>query len=165
MIAWLPLLVSLTFAQPQSPIQATYGYSRATTSGIPEGRGVAASPNRPISTSYFIYVVVRKGVEPSVRGVWLNDAFHEATLQKVPAPVTVDQNPVVPTGKKETLVPATSSDVYQVCPTGERRWTAANDTERRLTRENEVVVFIESNGATWYAPVKALKRLPPVPGR
>ncbi len=159
------IVAALVLVSADSPVCRTFAYSRATTPGIPAGRGVAADPGRAVSTTYFVYVAVPKGTRPSVRGAWLKGVYYAATLRKVPSPVTVEHDAAVPTGKKDVLVPATRSDVYQVSPAEEKAWTPASDAERRLTQDNEVVVFLEVNRATVYCPVKVITALAPTPGK
>jgi len=161
------LCLAVALAHPagctSSPVEKTLAYSRQTTPGIPEGGSVAASPGRTVHTSYFIYLVLRKGTVPSVAGVWLKGKYYAATLQKVSSPVLVEHDPAVPTGKKDTLVPATSSAVYQLHPAEEKPWRPKDEVERRLTEDNEVVGFLQANGSTWYSPVKTITPLRPAP--
>ena len=161
----MAIALGLSPSLSSSPVQNTYAYSRATTAGIPPGGGVGASPERAPSTVHFVYVVLRRGTTPSTCGVWLKGTYHGARLQKVTSPVTIDVNPAVPTGQRETLVPKTASDVYQVSPTEPKPWAPETDADRQVTRDNEVVVFVQANGATWHGTVKTIRVLAPVPGQ
>ena len=94
----------------QSPVKKTLAYSRGTISGVPGG----ASSQNPFPTSYFIYVIIKKGAAISVTGACLHGKWHHARLVKVDSPVSVDHDVSVPTGKKDVLVKKTIDDVYQV---------------------------------------------------
>jgi hypothetical protein len=162
----LSLLAAVGLAAPETAcnVEETIAYSRDTTPGIPPGEGVAASPDKPLLTTYFIYLVVAKGTVPSVSGVWLKAKHYAVTLRKVTPPVMVEHDPAVPTGEKDTLVPATSSDVYQLLPGDERPWSPKGDDERQLTRANELVVFLRDGGSVRYCTVRSIKRLRPAAG-
>jgi hypothetical protein len=165
MTAPVALAIALGLAESNSPVQGAYAYSRATTPGIPPGEGVAASPQRAISTSLLVYVVLRKGTDPSSCGLWLRGAYYSARLQKVASPVTTDANPALPTGQRETLVPKTASDVYRVSPTGPKPWAPKTDADREAIADNEVVVFVQASGATWHGTARTVKVLNPEPGQ
>lgn len=165
MTASVLLAIALGLAQSNSPVQGTYAYRRATTPGIPPGGGVAASPERATATADFVYVVLRKGTRPSSCGVWLKGTYYGATLQKVASPVTIDVNPAVPTGQRETLVPKTDSDVYRVSLRELKPWVPETDADRQATRDNEVVVFLQASGKRWHGTAREIKRLHPVPGQ
>ena len=158
------LAVGTPPAQPGCPVERMIAYSRDTTPGIPSGNGTSAPHGRRIHTSYFIYLVVGRGTVPSVSGVWLRGTYYAATLERVTPPVVVARDTAVPTGEKDTLVPATSSDVYRL-HTGEAHdWSPENGDETELTRSNELVVFVETSGETAYCPVRTIKRLFPSAG-
>jgi len=160
----LLLAAAASPATLECPVEEIVAYSRDTTPGIPPGPGVATAA--PVSTTYFIYLIVGKqqGTVPAVSGVWLKGKYLAATLRKVTPPVQVDQDVAVPTAGRETLVPATTSDVYQLQPGGEQPWRPRNDDERALTNRYPLVVFIESGQGTRCCPVAAVKRLRPTAG-
>ena len=161
----LRMALALGATSAESLMTEGFAYSRETVPGIPEGPGVSASSGRSLETAWFIYVVVRDASVPTEASVWLKGKHYSATLRKVASPVLVEHDPVVPTGKKDTLVPATSAPVYQVLPAEERSWSPANDAEKQLTQHNEVVVFLRAERASHRVPIKAVKPLRPAPGR
>jgi hypothetical protein len=79
--------------------------------------------------------------------------------------VRVANDAAVPTGESIVLVPKTSSDVYEVRLGDEARRTPASDEERRLAREDELVVVLQANGSARYCTVKTITRLPPAAGQ
>ncbi|MBI3789150.1 MAG: hypothetical protein HY276_12975, partial [Ignavibacteriales bacterium] len=145
----------------QSPVKKTYAYSRHTTPGIPEDT-IREAPRKPLLTSHFIYVVVKKDAALSVRNVWLQGKYYAASLRKVNSPVVIDRDAAVPTGKKDTLVGKTSDDLYQVELAEESNWTPKNDAEKKLVQSNEVVVFLEAGKVSCYGSAKKIKNLRPV---
>lgn len=151
------ILIGTPSPKTACPVENMFAYSRDTTSGIPS--------SAPISTSYFIYFVVEKDSRPNVRCVWLKGKHYTVTMRKVDSPVLVDREPAVPTGEKHVLVPATSSDVYELLLENESARSPKNDDEKRLTRDNELVVFLRVGQATRYCPVKTITRLPAVAGQ
>jgi hypothetical protein len=157
-VVGLPLVLALALGTSASPVKETLAYSREMTSGIP-GDSVGGLPGRNIHTSYFIYVVLVRDAAPTAASVWVKGKYYGATLQKVSSPIVVDRDPAVPTGKKDTLVPATSSAVYQVDPNEEEAFMPKNGLETRFTSSNEVVVFLHANKAVWYGTVKTITPL------
>jgi len=162
----LCVLLSAGLSTPATgcPVEATIAYSRDTTPGIPQGPGVTGSPGEAVLTTYFIYVVVGKGTVPSVSGLWLKGAYYAARLEKVRSPVLVEHDTAVRTGEKDTLVPATSSDVYQLHPGEKHAWSPSSEGETQLTRNNELVVFVDAGGSRGACPVPTIKRLLPAAG-
>lgn len=148
----------------QSPVKKTFAYSRQTTSGIPEGDSVRGVTQKPLLTSYFIYIVVKKDAPLSIRTTWVQGKYYDATLRKVNSPVLVDRDVAVPTGKKDTLVGKTSGSVYQVELKEEKSWTPKDDAEKKLMQSNEVVVFLEAGQSIWYGSVRKIKTLHPAFG-
>lgn len=161
----LALLAELVLlgAGSDPAMKEAFAYSRDTLSGVPDMAG--HTPGRVMETAYFIYVVLPKGSAPTAANVWIKGKDYTATLQKVVAPVLVEHDPVVPTGEKDTLVPATSSDVYQVLPSGEKSGNLRDEADRQLLQDNEVVVFIQSAGSIWRFSVKTVKPLEPASGQ
>ena len=154
--------IALAFALAASgtPMKDGFAYSRETLSGIP---GDATSAARSLETTYLIYVVVPKGKAPRDATVWLKGKHHAATLKRVSTPVEVEQDPALPSGKKDTLVPATASAVYQVIP-GEEQ-APGDDAGRQATNGNDVVVCLRSDGSERRVVIKDIKPLRPAPGR
>ena len=139
----LCLLLLPAGVMAQSPVSQALAYSRRTIAGIP---GHDALP-----MSYYIYVVVKRGTAVTLRGVCVRGERYAATLRSVKAPVSVDHDVGVPTGKRDTLVGKTSDDVYQVVvtePSG-----SCGKGEAELALHNDVVVCLTSRAATWYALV------------
>jgi hypothetical protein len=147
----LCLLLLPAGVMAQSPVRQAFAYSRTTVAGIP---GHAALP-----TSYYIYVVVKRGAAVTLRAVCLRGSRYAATLRRVDAPVSVDHDVGVPTGKRDTLVAKTSDDVYQVDltePTG-----SCGKVQADLARHHEVVVCLTSGAAMWYGLVAKIVPLSP----
>ena len=102
-------------AQPASV--ASYGYVRETLSGIPAtdaGGAPGATPGARLPPDYYIYIEVAKGRSVAANWIWLRGQYHRCSLQKTSVPVQIDVDETVPTGAKETIVPATVNDVYRV---------------------------------------------------
>lgn len=148
------------------PVRDVFAYSRETLPGIPPGPGVEASPERSLETTYFIYVVLQPHSVPTAASVWLEHTLHEATLEEVATPVTIERNPAVPTGERITLVPATSSPTYRVLPGEERPGSSAADAEAEAEtiRDHDAVVVLTIAGADWPVPVETIEPLPAAPG-
>jgi hypothetical protein len=97
----------------QSPIKETLAYSRDTASP-PSGNSTSSAQPAAAKTDYLIYVVVTKGTIVSASSACVLGKAYAATLQKVDSPVMVERDPADPTGTKDTLVKATSDDVYHI---------------------------------------------------
>jgi len=145
----------------QSPVISTYAYSRNTIPGIPEGASAGGSPKNAFPTSYFIYVVVKRGTVLSVSRVWVKGKYYAATLQKVDSPVLIEHDAAVPTGKSDTLVGKTSGDVYRVVLAEGKSWNANDDAAKGLKRNNEVVVFLKAGQSTYYGKARTIRALQP----
>jgi hypothetical protein len=159
-LAWL---LAFTLAGGGSPMKEGFAYSRDTLAGIP---GQGSPTPRSLDTTYFIYVLQKKGsAPPRDASVWLKGKHHAAVLKKVGTPVLVEHDPVVPTGKKDTLVPATRADVYQVIPGEPQDRSPADDAERQTVDSNDVVVCLSSDGSSRRVPIKDVQVLRPAPGR
>ena len=141
----------------QSPVKATFAYSRSTIPGIP-GAGPAQSP---FPVSYFIYVVIKKDAAISVESVGLRGKWHSATLKKVDSPVQVEHDTAVPTGKKDTLVGKTSDDVYQVEIGEAKEPVQKSQAADKLSQRYEVVVCLRSGKSQWHGLVKKIVALHP----
>lgn len=143
-----------------SPLKDGFAYSRETLGGIPGSSG------RSLETRYFVYVVLPKGsAAPTAATVWLKGRRHAATLEKVRTPVEVPHDPVVTTGIKDTLVPATASAVYQVVPGDPIEATAEDDAERQAARDNDVLVCLSTGHSVRQVAIKSLRALPPAQGQ
>jgi hypothetical protein len=151
-------------AQPASV--ASYGYVRETLPGIPAtdaGGAPGAKPGARLPPDYYIYIEVAKGRSVAANWIWLRGEYHRCSLQRTSAPVRVDVDEAVPTGEKETLVPATVNDVYRVAvgdlmgsapPSGQGASPAAG---------SEAVVSLTIDKATSEVAI-GLKRLKPRAG-
>ena len=145
----------------QSPVISTYAYSRSTIPGIPEDGSAGSSPKNVFPTSYFIYVVVKKGTVLSVSRVWVKGKCYAAALQKVDSPVLIEHDAAVPTGKTDTLVGKTSDDVYHVVLAEAKSRNANDDAAKGLKRDNEVVVFLKAGQSTYYGKARTIRALQP----
>jgi hypothetical protein len=153
----LLLVVSGDLAAQSGPVKATFGYSREIISGIPSSPGREQPKQLP--NSYFIYVVVKRGLIISDATVYLRGDKYKATLKKVDTPLLIDHDPSVPTGRKDTLVPKTSDDVYEVEP--EEHEESKDPTGEQLARRNQAVVVLRSGQDKLYGVVRELTRLRP----
>lgn len=144
----------------QSPVMQTLAYSRETIPGTPVSR-YGGSGQNPFPTSYYLYVVVKKGTAISTTGVRVQGKWHAAALRRVVSPVLLEHDPSVPTRKKDTLVGETSDDVYQV---EVRPQETANCKEHAPDKfpEFDVVVCLKSGGASWYGLARKIVVLSPV---
>ena len=104
-----------------------HGYGRAMLSGIPGDAPVGSLP-----TTFYLYVEVPPGSRVATKWVRLRGVFYGCRLQKVATPVTVDSDPVVPTGKKVVLVDRTANDaaVLSPCARDAPRWREAQQIPR-----------------------------------
>lgn len=141
----------------ESPVKATLAYSRETIPGTPTGN--SGQVQNPFPTSYLIYVVVQKGTPVSATGACVQQKCYKTTLSKVGSPVTIDQDPNVPTGKKDVLVQKTEDDVYKVELQGPHD-TGSQDC-KKLASDNAVTIFLESGGTKWRAVAKKIVPLRP----
>jgi hypothetical protein len=147
----------------QAPI-AAYGYVRATLPGIP---GMAAGDQnlRPgqeaFAPKYRIFVAVKSGSRVAAKWAWVRDKAYDCALSKVRTPVIVDRDVAVKTDKKETLVPKTSDDVYEIVLRAPRPQTELSAQEQMLASGNEAVVALVLDNAPAYATVRSLVALPP----
>ena len=155
------LLIVLTASQlmAQSPVVQTLAYSRATLPGIPSGNNTGAAPN-VLPASYFIYLVVKKGITVSLNGLCLNGQSYSGSLRKVDSPVTLLHHSAVPTGMTDTLVPATLDDVYQV-QLGSQKHGPCEIRAKMLSENNQVIVCLNSGQSRWYAVAKNIAPLEP----
>jgi hypothetical protein len=153
-LLFLIAVADYSVAQTQK-VQAV-AYSRDTTPGIPTGLG--GPDNNPLPVRYYIYVAVEKGTPVSVSSVCLKWQSYAASLKKVTSPVLVPHDPNVPTEAKDTLVPKTQDEVYQV-NLQEQTGPACDDRAQLLARDNEVVVVLKSRGTPLYAPAKTIVAL------
>jgi hypothetical protein len=154
-------VVFLCAAMAQTPI-TTFGYSRATIPGIPGMAGQRLSPGANVfAPQYYIYVLVKPGSQIVAKWAWVQGKTYDCALRRVGAPVVVDSDVAVKTEKKETLVPKTSDDVYQVVLGALRSQTELSEGERKLTAANEAVVALVLGSAPEYATVASLKALTP----
>jgi hypothetical protein len=141
----------------QAPKVQAVAYSRSTTPGIPTGPGGPA--DNPLPVRYYIYVTVKKGTPVSVSSICLKGQSYAASLKKVTSPVVVPHDLNAPTEAKDTLVPKTQDEVYQV-NVQEQTGPACEERAQLLARDNEVVVALKSGGTTLYAPTKTIVALP-----
>ena len=155
-LSLLFLIAVIECSVAQTPNIQVVAYSRVTTPGIPTGPGGPAI--NPLPVSYYIYVTVKKGTPVSVSSVCLKGQSYAASLTKVTSPVVVPHDLNVPTQAKDTLVPKTQDEVYQV-NVQEQTGPACEDRAQSLARENEVVVALKSGETTLYAPAKTIVAL------
>jgi len=156
-IGLLFLLVFATSVIAQSPVKETLAYSRDTIPGIP---GVSPSQN-PFPTSYYIYVVIKKGAPILATGACVRGKSYAATLKSVGSPVLIERDPGVPTGEKEILVKRTPDDVYQV-ELGEPRGSVCKESaEEKVAQPSEVEVFLKSGEAKWCGRAEKIVPLHP----
>ncbi len=149
------------FAPAQLPMISTYAYSRHTIPGIPECSRAEGSPKTALPTSYFIYVVVKKGTPLSVRGAWVKGRCYSATLQRVASPVLIEHDTAVPTGRTDMLVRKTSDDVYRVVLAAEESCKGGDEAASELKRHNEVVVSLNAGQSRRYGTARTVRALQP----
>lgn len=150
------LLLLTTSVMAQSPVKETIAYSRQTIPGIPGNDSGARAPQNPFPTSYFIYVVVKRGAVISTTGVLLQGKRYDATLKRVDSPVLIEHDVSVPTGKRDTLVKKTPDDVYHVELEEPRSPDGEEHAEDSLARRFEVVVCLKSRQSSWYGLVRKI---------
>lgn len=155
----LVFLFATSCAMAQPPIVEVVAYSRSTTPGIPPDPN-APSANNPFPVKYFIYVIVKKGTPVSIAGVCLKGQSYSAKLERVPSPVVVPHDVNVPTDVKDTLVPKTQDDVYQVS-LQEQGGAACENRPADLAQNQEVVVSLKSGKSLVYGAAKTIVALSP----
>ncbi len=163
-IAGLGAALLLGHGGMDSPIKEVVAYSREVQPGIPSGPGVEASPERSLETLYFVYVVMRQNSVPTAASVWLKGKLHDAVLEEVSTPVSVERDPVVPNDDRITLVLETSSPTYRILLGEEHPGRRKNEAENDAARDDDLVVVLTIAGTRWCASVETIERLPPVPG-
>jgi len=150
----------------QSPVINTYAYSRKTISGI-KGEADRADSGRkqnvnPFPIRYFLFFSTSKGTGITISGVWLRGKYYTASLQKVNTPVLLGPNGVnIGMEQKDTLITATSDDVYAIQLGAAQSWEPQNDMEIKLTQNNQLVVFLQSNNTACYGFSNDIKSLHP----
>lgn len=151
-------------AQPASV--AAYGYVRETLPGIPGTNAAGAAVANPthLPIDYYIYVEVAKGRSVAVNWIWLLGQYHRCSLQKATAPVLIDADEAVPTGRKETLVPATVNAVYRVVVGDLTASPYASGQEEPKAAGNDAVVSLTIDRITREVAVRTLKHLNPKAG-
>lgn len=162
----VPLLLVLALTaglMAQSPIKETLAYSRDTTRGIPGPNGTSASP-QPIKVEYYIYIVVKKGMSVSASTACVRGQSYDARLEKVESPVLVEHDTAIPTGIKDTLVRATSDDVYQVLLGSPQHADCVEAGTAKLDGSHQVVVPLKSGQSTWYSLADKIVPLRPAAG-
>ena len=157
----LLVLTMATSCAAQSPVKETLAYRRETVRGAPGSGSGAASSQNPFPTSYFIYVVIKKGTAVSLAGVCVHRKFYDATWNRVESPVLIEHDVSVPTGEKDTLVKKTSDDVYQVELGQQKSPECKEQGKEKLAQRNEVVVFLKSGRSIWYGVVEKIVPLHP----
>ena len=155
-------------ADSDSPVVATYGYSRARLPGIPgkpgdaavaEGASVGGLP--PV---YHLYVAVRKGAAVSSTHAWVAGRYYGCRLVRVVTPVKVGEDPVVPSGMQVTLVPARVDDVYEVVLGDADPARRPTSVEQPLVSANDVVIALMLRDAVVPAVIRSLQALKPSAG-
>jgi len=152
-------------AQPTSV--AAYGYVREMLPGIPTadaGRAPGGSPVARLPPDYYIYIEVPKGRSVAGNWIWLRGHYHRCSLKPTNSPVQIDADAAVPTGVKETLVPPTANDVYQVLVGSAMTETPPTGQAPTLAAGNDVVVSLTIDKTTQDVRIKELKSLKPKAG-
>lgn len=127
-----------------------------TTGGQKLGPGAEV-----FAPQYYIYLAVKPGSQLVAKWAWVLGKTYDCALKRVGAPVIVDSDVAVKTGKKETLVPKTPDNVYQVALGALKPQTEFSKGEQELTTGNEAVIALALNGAPAYAAIRSIKALPP----
>jgi hypothetical protein len=154
--ALLILMPALVTAQTATV--KTYAFSRTIIPGAP--------PNEPrpvFPKEYYIYIVLPAGTAPKIRGLWLDNKYHKATLQPVASPVAAPDNPAVNYGAPDTLVPATRQQVYQVIPGGVFKMPLATKGEKSIMQRQALVVFLIAGKKYLYGRLATIQKLPDLP--
>ena len=144
----------------QSPVEETIAYSQSTISGVPGNEGGGPSPNA-VPTTYFIYVVVKKGTKVSLTGVCVQGKSYDGTLKRVQTPVKIENDANVPTGGKDILVKKTPDDVYQVELRQAKICDCKDYGKNKLAQRDGVVVRLKSDESSWYGCIEKITPLRP----
>lgn len=144
----------------ETPAIQVLAYSRSTTPGIPMQKSDASSTNSPFPLKYFIYVVVKKGTQVFGGAACVKGQSYSAKLERVSSPVVVPHDPNVPTDRKDTLVPKTEDDVYQL-ELQEPGGAACENRPAALADNQEVVVSLKSGKGVLYGAAKTIVALTP----
>ncbi len=162
-LAGLAAVVFVGSSMAQTQITA-YGYLRATLPGIP---GIASGDPKPglgvevFAPEYHIFAAVRPGSHIIAKWAWVRGKNYSFALSKVITPVVVNRDVAVKTDRKETLVPKTSDDVYEIVLGAVQSLTELSKEEQKLEASNEAVVAVVLDNAPAYATVRSLIALPP----
>jgi hypothetical protein len=159
---FLPLffLFATSCAMAQPPAIEVMAYSRSTIPGIPPEKSDAPAANNPFPVKYFIYVIVKKGTPVFDAAVCLKGQSYSATLERVSSPVVVPHDPNVPTDRKDTLVPKTQDDVYQL-DLQEQGGTACEKRPAGLGQNDEVTISLKSGKSVLHGTAKTIVALTP----
>jgi hypothetical protein len=163
LVASLLVLTLAGSLMAQSPVKETLAYSRETTRGIPGPSSASASQN-PIKVDYYIYIVVEKGMAVSASTACVRGKSYSVRLQKVETPVRVEHDAAVPTGMKDTLVKASSDDVYQVVLESPQNLDCPETGSPKHDGTHQVVVPVKSGESTWYSLTDKIVPLRPAAG-
>jgi len=166
-MAFLGAMATFTVmtACAEPPSLAAFGYFRQILPGIPAAPGPAAGNQRPgLPPEYFLYVEVAPGGRASVDWAAIRGEYYSASLRRVNTPVLIDEDAAVPTGKKETLVPNSRNDVYQVVLGDKRAGNPRDEKAAALVRRNDFAARITTDDTHAYAVVKTLTALRPKAG-
>lgn len=153
-------------AEGAAPI-TTYAYVREMSPGLPDTQAqhpTGARQGYVLPAEYFLYVEVAPGRQVAASWLSLRGQYHGCALQKVASPVLIDSDSAVPTGQKETLVPKTANNVYQVAIGASLTQVPAGAEARKLAAEYDAVVAMMVDGSVTYAVAKSLRALRPKAG-
>jgi hypothetical protein len=165
---FLMVLFSLFAGQlfPQNPVIKSYAFSRNVIAGV--RKVTSFNKDNPeeqkpgtFTTSYFLYLEVKKEFKFSVTMIWLKDRYFSVTCQKITAPVLIEGTMSVVNKQRDTLVNKTANDVYEIKPEKEIFPNSKESSAFTHTGSNEVVFFLKSCYKNYCSTVRKIKILEP----
>jgi hypothetical protein len=136
-----------------------YGFVREAHPGtIPKGTQENGNEIRANTgaAEYLVYISGPAGSRIYPVEIWIKGKRYDARIEKLSAPVTIDQN-----GEKKTLVASSEGSVMRLYPeeAGTRK---VNLNVKSRVSANDVVVVYKMNGKFYTASLKKLEQLEPV---
>jgi hypothetical protein len=165
---FLIILPFVVIAQTNSCTIKIHGYSRsilggaAPTDEIEMGSNVVKSGANNSNKEYYIYLTSCYTTSVTITSVWINGNGYSAKAVKSKSPVVLTNTSLSTKGIRETLVPKTSSPVWELRLSPDDTMLKPSSTIQRTINSNAVVIMGIAKGKKFTSTLKALKGLQPV---
>jgi hypothetical protein len=161
------LATSKGFAQINSCVLNTYGYSRALLGGAAPvnaievgGKEVEAEVRN--NREYFIYLKTCAATSLTITSVWIKGTSYSAKAIKSKTPVVMNNTSLSTKGIKETLVTKSTSPVWQLLLSEDDTILKPTATMQKLIKSNALVITGLLKGKKFSTTLKSLKELQPL---